>query len=67
MAIVSQPMSLKEFLRRHEDSAVLEYADGVVTEKTPPAYDHGLLASLIGHQINAFALVLNGLRTRNTP
>ena len=56
MAIAPRPMTLDEFLKKHEESVVLEYAHGVVTEKMPPAYDHGLLAGLIGHQINAFAL-----------
>lgn len=71
MAIASQPMTLDQFLKKHEDSAVLEYANGVVTEKMPPAYDHGILASVIGHQINGFALprklgvVVVELRTTN--
>ena len=56
MAIASRPMTLAEFLRRHGDSAVLEYANGVVTEKMPPSADHGLLASMIAYQINGYAL-----------
>lgn len=56
MAIASRPMTLDQFLKKHEESAVLEYARGVVTEKMPPSFDHGLLAGVIGHQINAFAL-----------
>ena len=56
MAIASRSMTLAEFLKRHEDSAVLEYAHGVVTEKMPPGHDHSLLASVITHEINAFAL-----------
>ena len=56
MAIASRPMTLDQFLKKYEDSAVLEYANGVVTEKMPPGYDHGLLASVITHAIDAFAL-----------
>ena len=56
MAIDSRPMTLKQFLDTHEQSTVLEYAHGVVTEKMPPSFDHGFLAGMIGHQINAFAL-----------
>ena len=55
MAIASRPMTLAEFLKRHEDSAMLEYANGVVTEKIPPSADHGLLATFISEQINVFA------------
>jgi Uma2 family endonuclease len=70
MAIVSQPTTLKEFLRRHEDSAVLEYANGVVTEKMPPSYDHGILAGLLSEQINGFArprkLAISGVEVRTT-
>lgn len=56
MAIASRPMTLAEFLKRHEDSAVLEYASGVVTEKMPPSNEHGLLAGVIVQQINSFAV-----------
>jgi Uma2 family endonuclease len=56
MAIASQSMTLKEFLKQYEDSAVLEYAQGAVTEKMPPSYDHGILAALIGHQTNGYTL-----------
>jgi Uma2 family endonuclease len=55
MAIDSRPMTLKQFLNKHEQSAVLEYAQGVVTEKMPPSFDHGDLASFIALQINSFA------------
>ena len=55
MAIASQPMTLQQFLKKHEDSAVLEYAHGVVTEKMPPSMPHGGLASLIVGAINGFA------------
>ena len=56
MAIAPQPMTLDEFLEKHGDSAVLEFANGVVAEKMPPAFDHGYLATFIGGKINEFAL-----------
>jgi len=55
MAIASRPMTLAEFLKRHGDSAVLEYANGVVTGKMPPSIPHGGLASLVVGAINGFA------------
>lgn len=70
MAIDSRPMTLAQFLKEHEDSAVLEYANGVVTEKMPPAFDHGLLATFVSEQINVFArprkLAVAGVEIRNT-
>src|SRR5690242_11680449 len=55
MTIAPHTMTLDEFLARHEDDPVLEYAQGVVTEKMAPSWPHGALASLIGEQINGFA------------
>jgi Uma2 family endonuclease len=55
MAIASRTMTLDEFLARHEDDATLEFCRGVVTEKMAPSLPHGILASLIGQQINGFA------------
>jgi Uma2 family endonuclease len=56
MVIAPRPMTLDEFLEKHEDSAVLEYAHGVVTEKMPPSAVHGHLASMIAYQINGYGL-----------
>src|SRR5258707_1308776 len=52
MTIAPQTMTLDEFLAKYEDDAVLEYAQGVVTEKMAPSLPHSALASLIGQQIN---------------
>lgn len=70
MAISSRRMTLDEFLEKHEDSAVLEYANGVVTEKMPPSFDHGYLATFICERINVFArprkLAAAGVEIRTT-
>ena len=55
MAIASRTMTLDEFLRQYEDSPVLEYAHGVVTEKMAPSLPHSALAGMIGQAINGFA------------
>jgi Uma2 family endonuclease len=70
MAIASRTMTLDEFLAQHELDPVLEYAQGVVTENPAPSLEHGILASLIGHQINIFAyprkLALTVMEVRTT-
>jgi Uma2 family endonuclease len=56
MSIASQRMTLDEFLAKYEDDRVLEYAQGVVTEKMSPGWDHGALQSLIAHRLNTYLL-----------
>ena len=55
MAIDSRTMTLDEFLRKHEDSAVLEYCRGVVSEKMAPSFPHSAFAGVIVQQVNGFA------------
>src|SRR4051794_10159480 len=55
MTIAPQTMTLAEFLARHENDPVLEYAQGVVIEKTAPAWNHGILAYFIAKWINDYA------------
>jgi Uma2 family endonuclease len=55
MSIASQRMTLDEFLAKHEHDPVLEYAQGVVTEKMSPGWDHADLQMLIGQTINVYA------------
>ena len=69
MTIASQPMTLDEFLAKYEHDPILEYAQGVVTEKTAPGWDHGILQSLVAHRLNTYlfdrklALAITELRT----
>jgi Uma2 family endonuclease len=49
-------MTLDEFLAKYEHDPVLEYAQGVVTEKMSPGWDHGILQLAVCNQINAVAL-----------
>jgi Uma2 family endonuclease len=55
MSIASQRMTLNEFLAKYEHDPVLEYAQGVVTEKMAPGWDHADLQMLIGQTINVYA------------
>ena len=55
MIIAPHTMTLDEFLAKYEDSAVLEFADGVVTEKMAPAWNHGILGYFIAKWINDYA------------
>ena len=69
MSIASQRMTLDEFLAKYEHDPVLEYAQGVVTEKMSPNWDHGILQSLVTYRLNAYllrrklAVALTELRT----
>ena len=55
MTIASQRMTLDEFLAKYEHDPVLEFAQGVVTEKMSPGWDHADLQLLIGQTINFYA------------
>jgi len=56
MTIASQRMTLDEFLAKYEHDPIREYAQGVVTEKMSPGWDHGTLQLAICNQINAIAV-----------
>ncbi len=43
MAITREGLTLEEFLALPEEKPALEYADGVVTQKVAPQYEHSLL------------------------
>jgi Uma2 family endonuclease len=55
MSIASQRMTLDEFLAQYEHDPILEYAQGVVTEKMSPGWDHADLQLSIGQAINLYA------------
>ncbi|MGE3272854.1 MAG: Uma2 family endonuclease [Chloroflexota bacterium] len=55
MTIASQRLTLDEFLAKYEHDPILEYAQGVVTERLSASWDHGALQSLVGQAINAVA------------
>ena len=55
MTIASQRMTLDEFLAKYEHDPGLEFAQGVVTEKMSPGWDHGALQALVGQTINSHA------------
>ena len=55
MTIASQRMTLDEFLAKYEHDPVLEFAQGVVTEKMSPGWDHADLQMSIGQAINVYA------------
>lgn len=73
MTIAPQTMSLDEFLDHYGDDPTLEYAHGVVTEKMPPAWNHGILGYFICKWINDYAnprklaLAVPELRTTDRP
>jgi Uma2 family endonuclease len=55
MSIASQRMTLDEFLAKYEHDPVLEYEQGVVTEKMSPGWDHAAIQMTVGEAINAYA------------
>ncbi|MCC7368897.1 MAG: Uma2 family endonuclease [Chloroflexi bacterium] len=55
MSIASEQMTLDEFLARYEHDPILEYAQGVVTEKMSPGWDHAAVQMTVGAAINAYA------------
>lgn len=55
MTIASQRMTLDEFLAKYEHDPILEFAQGVVTEKMSPGWDHADLQMSIGQAINVYA------------
>lgn len=55
MTIASQRMTLDEFLAKYEHDPILEYAQGVVTEKMSPGWNHGALQLSVCNQLNAIA------------
>src|SRR4051794_13901921 len=56
MTIAAQTMTLDEFLEHHEHDPILEYEHGVVTEKMPPAWNHGIVGWFVSRWINDFTL-----------
>lgn len=55
MSIASERMTLDEFLAKYEHDRVLEYAQGLVTEKMSPGWDHAIVQMTVGTAINSFA------------
>jgi Uma2 family endonuclease len=66
-------LTLDEFLALPEEEPALEYADGVITKKMAPSWDHGALQSLVVTQINGrvyaqkLAFAFTELRTTVRP